>query len=101
MGWSCTTEVSKTMERMSSICRKQTDSSNTFFGPCGKYFVEDDSTEYDDGHLSGVILRITNNDTNHCVVVGKYAISPNGEIVGPAWFCKVFSPEKKFLFYEE
>ena len=78
MGWSCSNESYKTMERWQNTCIAQTGSSNTFVLKGQKFFFEPSRTEHNDGAITGSIYRFEGE--NHARKCASFRIEGDGKV---------------------
>jgi hypothetical protein len=79
MGWSCTREASRTMEKFEKWCLLQTGFQNVYNEKGVEKFVEWSREEFQDGSVEGKIIS-----TIGCKSLGRIKIHSNGSIVqGP------------------
>jgi hypothetical protein len=82
MGWSCSREAGKTMDRWADACFKQTGSSNTYLHKGEKRFWEQSRTEHADGAITGKVFEFVGETS--AVFVGSFRIEGNGDVTrGP------------------
>ena len=89
MGWSCTVDADKTLEKIQTFCKKLTGISNEWIKDGDKYFF-DIGKEQKDGSITGNVYQII--DRNMAVKIGFFKISANGKIIS---FPKL---PKEFIF---
>lgn len=86
MGWSCNRDAGLALDAMSTLCIKQTGSSNQYLVGNKKYFFETSRREHDDGAITGQIWKHLPDGT-HIRKSGSFRIEGNGTISrGPAIF---------------
>ena len=74
MGWSCSKEASKAMERISAACRTQTNTQNAYRVIGGvEFFWEASRKEHEDGAITGSIFPMSGGGR-----VGTFRIEPDG-----------------------
>lgn len=85
MGWSCRADASRTMDKVTAACVKQTDMQNTFEVGGSKYFYDISRTEHNDGAITGTVFKFLP-DGEHCRKSGSFRIEGDGTFSrGPAW----------------
>jgi hypothetical protein len=71
------------MERLTNACVNATGSQNVFEANGEKFFWEHDTTEYDDGRVTGVVYRVVGEG---CVAYAHFEIEPSGHLAfGHKW----------------
>jgi hypothetical protein len=87
MGWSCTQKAGTTLSKMKEICLAITEKQNCWEDN-GKSFFFEIGREQRDGAITGIILRI--NEQNYIKKSGSLRIEPDGQVSrGPAIFKKL------------
>lgn len=87
MGWSCSAAAGRTLEAIQAACVASTGSQNTWEepgrAPC---FFELDSTEHDDGAITGDVFRMAPG-TSRCRATTRFRIEADGRLsIGPRFF---------------
>jgi hypothetical protein len=83
MGWSCSSDAARTVERWTALCVLSTGSSNTWEHKGRTFFFENSGREHADGAITGTVWRNVGSD--RCVRVSSFRIEGDGAMTrGPA-----------------
>lgn len=79
MGWSCTMDASKTLDKLEEVCRIQTGRQNVFvYKDRRKYFFETNTRlEHRDGAVTGSIYAYSG---DRAIKDSSFRIEPDGKI---------------------
>jgi len=82
MGWSCTQEVSETLQRISDSMYAQSGSQNVWVVGGREFFFEISRREYANGQATGSVYEMYTDPTGcrRAHRIGTLAIGPNGRI---------------------
>jgi hypothetical protein len=90
MGWSCSAAAGETLRKIVDVCVKTYKMANVFYVNNTRYMFEESRREYDDGRITGQILRFEEGSETRASRVGGFCIGGDGSIVrGPAFFKQV------------
>jgi hypothetical protein len=85
MGWSCSQKAGQVLDAWSHACALQTGSQNVFHVGETHYMIEASRREYDDGAITGKVLRflVYRDDpgaSNYAVPYGRFRIEGDGRV---------------------
>ncbi len=88
MGWSCSSEASKTLQLVIAACSAATEQTNVFHENGETFFFEVDTIEHADGRITGNVQKMVGKD--ECVPWAPWAlflIEATGRVSrGPRFF---------------
>lgn len=95
MGWSCAAVAGRVMEAWSAACVASTGSSNMYVTSRGKYFWELSRREYDDGAVTGTIMKVVSEDGDRVLAkpAGSFRINGDGTVARAPAFLKKASKD--------
>lgn len=93
MGWSCSSDAYKTMEKWTQACRSATGSQNEFVVDGARFFWEMSRREHDDGAITGSVQKIVRVEGTRMWAEksGTFRIEGNGRVTRAPKFLKAAS----------